>query len=107
MAKLIGGSVTATVPADSIYNLLVAAGLIDEDRRDPMFVMNLTIRNKDGEGGVLYIGDSTLDQAGSPETVMLTLVDGASLAEILNGYHVNLRDIYVEGAAHFEVLGLQ
>lgn len=104
MAKLIGGTVTAGA-ADSLYNLLVTAGVIDENRRDPMFLRNLTIRNTSGAD--LYIGDSTLDQAGAPETVMLTLVNGASLAEILQVYHVDLRAIFIEGGGAVEILGLQ
>jgi hypothetical protein len=105
MAKLIGGTVTAAVPADNLYNLLVAAGLITAARNDPMFIMNLTVRNASGSD--LYVGGADLDQAGTPATVMLTLIDGASLAEILHGYHVNLRDVYIEGSGSVEVLGLQ
>jgi len=103
MAKLIGGSFQADATPTSIYDHLVAAGVIDEDRRDPMFIMNLTVQNN--SGAVLYLGDSTLD-SGTPR-VMLILQDGQSLAEILNGYHVNLRDVFVEGDGTVSVLGLQ
>jgi hypothetical protein len=106
MAKLIGGTMLAAVPAVSLYQGLVDAGRIDESRDDPMFVRNLTIRN--ATGADLYIGGEDLDQAGDLTTVMLTLVDGASLAEILQVYHVNLKDVFVEGTeGPVEVLGLQ
>lgn len=105
MAKLIGGTVTATATPTGIYDLLVTAGQITAARGDPAFVMNLTLRNTSGAD--LYVGGADLDQAGTPATVQLTLVNLASLAEILNGYHVDLRDIFLEGAGTVEVMGLQ
>jgi hypothetical protein len=104
MAKLIGGTVTATATPTSIYDLMDTAGLIPAGE-DPTFVRNLTIRNADGANDLL-IGGPDLD-SGSPETVMLTLVAGASLAEILQVYHVDYRDIFLEGDGAAEILGLQ
>lgn len=104
MAKLIGGTVTATATPTSLLDLLVTASQWDASREDPAFIRNLTIRN--ASGADLLIGDSTLD-SGTPTTVMLTLVNGASLAEILQVYHVDLSDIFLEGAGAVEILGLQ
>ena len=103
MAKLLGGTVTATATPTSIYDLMDTDGLIPEGD-DPQFVRNLTIRNSGAND--LLIGSSTLD-SGSPETVMLTLVSGASLAEILQVYHVDFRDIFLEGDGTVEIMGLQ
>jgi hypothetical protein len=104
MAKLIGGTVTATATATSVYDLLVTAGFLTSDDDFPVDVRNLTIRN--ASGSPLYLGDSTLD-SDTTATIMLTLVDGGSLAEILNVHHVNLRDIFLEGDGSVEILGLQ
>ena len=104
MAKLLGGTVTATATPTSIYDLLDSDGRIPAGD-DPQFVRNLTIRNADGLNSLL-IGGPDLD-SGSPETVMLTLVAGASLAEILQVYHVDFRDIFLEGDGTVEILGLQ
>lgn len=103
MAKLIGGTVTATATATSIYDLLDTAGRIPTGD-DPQFVRNLTIRNSGANP--LYVGAADLD-SGTAATVMLTLASGASLAEILQVYHVDYRAIFLEGDGTVEILGLQ
>lgn len=106
MAKLIGGAVQTSGVTTSLYDLLVAATFIDPDRGDPAFVKNLSIQVDAGATGPVYVGGANLT---GPAEAMVVLAAGASLAEILVTYHVDLRDIFVqdETDSTIYIMGLQ
>lgn len=107
MAKLIGGAVTVTVTPTSIYDLLVTATLVTAAREDPMFVKNLSIQADAANGVAIWVGNEDLTTIAQ---AMVVLIPGASLAEILCDYHVNLKAIYLGVSAATEtayIMGLQ